>query len=30
MSLTKEASDISKIPYVMEARYDEAMGALLD
>ena len=30
MSLTEEASKVSKIPYVMEARYNEAMGALLD
>jgi glutamate synthase domain-containing protein 2 len=30
MALTPEASDVSGIDYVMEARYDEAMGALLD
>ncbi|WP_292369004.1 FMN-binding glutamate synthase family protein [Methanoregula sp. UBA64] len=30
MALTEEASEISGIPYVMEARYDEAMAALLD
>jgi hypothetical protein len=30
MALTEEASNVSGIPYVMEARYDEAMGALLD
>lgn len=30
MALTEEASKISGIPYVMEARYDEAMGVLLD
>jgi len=30
MALTAEASDISGIPYVMEARYDEAMATLLD
>jgi glutamate synthase domain-containing protein 2 len=30
MSLTEEATKVSKIPYVMEARYNEAMGALLD
>ena len=30
MALTREASDISGIPYVMEARYDEAMATLLD
>ena len=30
MALTAEASGISGIPYVMEARYDEAMATLLD
>ena len=30
MALTEEASEVSGIPYVMEARYDEAMAALLD
>ncbi len=30
MALTPEASEVSGIDYVMEARYDEAMGALLD
>ena len=30
MALTEEASRVSKIPYVMEARYDEAMKVLLD
>jgi len=30
MALTEEASEVSGIPYVMAARYDEAMGALLD
>ncbi|HVP96599.1 FMN-binding glutamate synthase family protein [Methanoregula sp.] len=30
MALTTEAAGISGIPYVMEARFDEAMAALLD
>src|SRR5512137_704962 len=30
MALTEEAAGVSGIPYVMEARYDEAMGQLLD
>ena len=30
MALTEEASRVSKIPYIMEARYNEAMGVLLD
>jgi hypothetical protein len=30
MALTEEAAGVSGIPYVMEARYDEAMGRLLD
>ena len=30
MALTEDAAEVSGIPYVMEARYDEAMGALLD
>jgi len=30
MALTHEAAEISGIPYVMEARYDDAMAALLD
>ena len=30
MALTTESSEISGIPYVMEARYDEAMATLLD
>lgn len=30
MALTPEAADVSGIDYVMSARYDEAMGALLD
>ena len=30
MALTEEASKVSGIPYVMEARYNEAMGVLLD
>lgn len=30
MALTYEASEVSGIDYVMEARYNEAMGALLD
>jgi glutamate synthase domain-containing protein 2 len=30
MALTPEAADVSGIDYVMAARYDEAMGALLD
>jgi glutamate synthase domain-containing protein 2 len=30
MALTPEAAEVSGIDYVMSARYDEAMGALLD
>ena len=30
MALTEDAADVSGIEYVMAARYDEAMGALLD
>ena len=30
MALTPEAADVSGIEYVMSARYEEAMGALLD
>jgi hypothetical protein len=30
MALTEDAAKVSKIKYVMKARYDEAMGALLD
>ncbi len=30
MALTPEAAEVSGIDYVMGARYDEAMGALLD
>jgi glutamate synthase domain-containing protein 2 len=30
MALTPEAAEVSGIDYVMDARYDEAMGALLD
>ncbi len=30
MALTEEAADVSGIEYVMSARYDEAMGQLLD
>ena len=30
MALTPEASEVSGIEYVMDARFDEAMGALLD
>jgi hypothetical protein len=30
MALTYEASEVSGIDYVMEARYNEAMGQLLD
>jgi hypothetical protein len=30
MALTYEASEVSGIDYVMDARHDEAMGALLD
>jgi glutamate synthase domain-containing protein 2 len=30
MALTEDAAEVSGIPYVMEARYDEAMGVLLD
>jgi hypothetical protein len=30
MALTEEAAGVSGIEYVMTARYDEAMGQLLD
>jgi hypothetical protein len=30
MALTPEAAEISGIPYVMDARYNEAMAVLLD
>jgi hypothetical protein len=30
MALTEEAAGVSGIEYVMSARYDEAMGQLLD
>jgi hypothetical protein len=30
MALTEDAAKVSKIKYVMKARYDEAMGQLLD
>ena len=30
MALTPEAAEVSGIDYVMSARYDEAMGQLLD
>ena len=30
MALTREAAEVSGIPYIMEARYNEALGTLLD
>jgi hypothetical protein len=30
MALTEDAAKVSGIKYVMKARYDEAMGQLLD
>jgi len=30
MALTREAAEVSGIPYVMEARYQDALSALLD
>ena len=30
MALTLEAAEVSGIDYVMSARYDEAIGVLLD
>jgi hypothetical protein len=30
MALTRDAEEVSGIPYIMEARHDEAMNILLD